>query len=247
MRRPSGIATRLLLRLVVVTLAVAAAGAVLMHADQGGVDLVDRHVARWVTDHHPGALVGAAHVLSLVGTTPGALLVVVLIGLSTWGERGNLFPLAVLTLAWGGSEVVARATGLVGRHPPCSHVLPPCYRPGGLGTGGPSFPAHDVLVGGSVLLALATVLVGGGWWRRHRRLTWTTTAALVVALAGGQLVLSGHWLTDVAVGLVAGLCWVVLLLPPVTRFLRARGPSEPFPTLRAAGDALRRFADDADS
>jgi hypothetical protein len=242
--RRAGITTSLLVRLVLVTVVVVAAGAVLAHADKSGVDVLDRHVARWVTDHHPGGLVGAARVLALVGTTPGALLVVVLIGLSTWGERGSLFPLAVLLLAWGGSEVVARAAGLVGRHPPCHHALPPCYRPGGLGTGGPSFPAHHVLVGGAVLLALAAVLVGGGWWRDHRRITWTATAVLVAALAGGQLLLSGHWLTDVAVGLAAALGWVALLLPPVTRFVRRRGPSQPFPGLQAAGEAFRRFADD---
>lgn len=232
------------MRLAVVTLVVGGAGAVLVHADKSGVDGPDRHVARWVTDHHPGVLVGVAHALSLVGTTPGALLVVVLIGLSIWGERGSLFPLVVLVLVWGGSEVVARAAGLVGRHAPCHHVLPPCYRPGGLGTAGPSFPAHHVLVGGSVLLALTVVLVGGGWWREHRWVTWTAAAVLVVALAGGQLLLSGHWLTDVAVALAAATCWVALLLPPVTRVVRQRGPSKPFPTLQAAGTALRRFTDD---
>lgn len=261
------LALSLLVRLVLVGAAVVGIGYLLVHTDRTTVgpdgclapssatvgviesaspispperrqgNAVDCATNRWFDGHHPGFLVGLARAGALVGTTIGALLVVAVVGTNVWGERGTLFPLSILAVAWGGAEIIARVAGeIVDRRPPPFMLE-------GLGTGGPAFPAHHVLVGTALLVAVAAVLVGDGWWRSHPIVTWTGASGAVALLAAGQLQLGSHWLTDVGVGLAAGVTWVVALLPPIAKVARGRVRREPFPMFRAAADAARRYTD----
>lgn len=169
----------------------------------------DNTVGSWWL-HHRGPFIGASKVIAWIfdaaelGPIAG-ILTLVLLGLGL-----RMRALTPLVAYLGGEFFVFFTRIFVMRpRPPTANYPAPGAIPGIHQTSF-SYPSGHSTAGGAVLISLAilTVLAARGSWR------WLLAGILAVATLvppTSRLVLGVHWFSDVAFGLVLGLCWGVLV------------------------------------
>lgn len=176
-------------------------------AEDDGLTAVDRPVLDWMVAHRtPGLndwVTGFTHVGGTIGGT--VLAVLAAIGLSLWWRRATpaVFMvtgmLASLAATVVGKRVIGRA------RPDLSQAVPPYEHSA-------SFPSGHTL-NATVFAGLVLYLVlAHASTRWVRWVVGVLCALYAVGIGLSRVYLGHHWVTDVAVGWAAGLCWVALLV-----------------------------------
>ena len=166
----------------------------------------DATVGQWFL-HHRAHLVTPSKVIAVVGDAPllGAITVVVTIGLLVARQRVRAFIPLVAYL--GGEFLVYAIREVIHRNRPPTANFPALHAIPGVHETSYSFPSGHATAATAVLFGLAglAAVTWRTWW------PWLVASLLTVAVAGSRLVLGVHWFSDVAVGLVLGVCWGVLV------------------------------------
>jgi membrane-associated phospholipid phosphatase len=166
----------------------------------------DATVGQWFL-HHRAHLVTPSKVIAVVGDAPllGAITVVLTLGLLLARQRVRaLIPLVAYL---GGEFLVFAIREVIHRRRPPTANFPALHAIPGVHETTYSFPSGHATAATAVLFGLAglAAMTWRAWW------PWLVASLLTVAVAGSRLVLGVHWFSDVAVGLVLGVCWGVLV------------------------------------
>ena len=178
-----------------------------------GLALVGRHggglvqgwdvrVWRWSVGHR-GPLVGVDRVIAAVGdaTVFGPLCVAVS---ALWlGVRRSPAALAPVAAYLGGEGLVFLIRIVIHRHRPPTAMYPSPGALPGTHDASFSFPSGHAVAVTAVLFALLGLLA----LTRHIWWPWLAAAAGSIYVADSRLLLGVHWFSDVAIGLVLGVCW----------------------------------------
>lgn len=199
-------------RAVVVPLIVSGASLLVLGV-VAGLTLVGRHgggplqswdntVETWSTEHRSG-LVGIAKLLATWGDA--ALLgVLVVVASIVWiGVARSLRGLTPIAGYLGGEGLVFLIREIIHRHRPPTAVFPAPHALRGVHETSYSFPSgHAVAVTAVLFATLGTLALIRAW-------TWPWIVALFAScfVADTRLVLGVHWFSDVALGLLLGICW----------------------------------------
>lgn len=172
----------------------------------GSIQGWDATVGQWFL-HHRAHLVTPSKVIAVVGDAPllGAITVVLTIGLLVARQRVRaLIPLVAYL---GGEFLVFAIREVIHRHRPPTANFPALHAIPGVHETTYSFPSGHATAATAVLFGLAglAAMTWRAWW------PWLVASLLTVAVAGSRLVLGVHWFSDVAVGLVLGVSWGVLV------------------------------------
>ena len=190
-------------------------GLVLVGRHGGGpVQGWDVRVWRWSIGHR-GPLVGVDQAIAAVGDAAvfGPLCVAVS-ALWFWVRRSPA-ALAPLAAYLGGEGLVFFIRTVIHRHRPPTAVYPsPGALPGTHDTSF-SFPSGHSVAVTAVLVAVLGLLA----LTRHVWWPWLVAAAGSVYVADSRLLLGVHWFSDVAIGLVLGVCWGVAVAVTVRALL----------------------------
>ena len=182
-----------------------------------GLSLVGRHgggpvqgwddtVGRWFLQHR-AHLVTPAKAIAVVGDAPllGVISVVMTIALLAVRQRVRAFIPLVAYL--GGEFLVYAIRQIIQRHRPPTANFPAFHAIPGVHETSYSFPSGHSTAGTAVLFGLAglAAVTWRAWW------PWLVASLMTVAVAGSRLVLGVHWFSDVALGLILGVCWGILV------------------------------------
>ena len=177
----------------------------------GPIQGLDNHAWRWFIDHR--YLVGLAKFISVAGDAAalGVICVVITIGLLVW-RRSPLSLIPIVAYLGAETEVYA-IRELVHRHRPVSADFPGPHALPGIHETSWSFPSGHATAVTAVLFAAFGALA------LTRRTVWPWLVALVLSgyVASTRPVLGVHWLSDVVIGLLIGICWGVAVAVVATR------------------------------
>lgn len=227
---PAGIELRgwlpVLARLVAVGAALLVLGLIL------GLALVGRHgggplqgwddtVWRW-SIHHRGHLVGLDKVIGTVGDAALLGPLCLLAGLILLALRR--FPAALVAVLsyLGGESLVYLLRAVLHRHRPPTADFPAPGAVAGVHETSYSFPSGHAVAVTAVLFGLLGLLaLARRWWW-----PWPLALLLSAFVADSRLQLGVHWFSDVAIGMVLGVCWGVSVAVLVSGW-RPRPPTGP--------------------
>jgi membrane-associated phospholipid phosphatase len=187
-----------------------------------GLGLVGRHgggiiqgwddtVGRWFLQHR-AHLVTPAKVIAVVGDAPVLAVISVVLTLGLLAARQRVRAFIPLVAYLGGELLVFAIREVIHRNRPPTANFPALHSIPGVHETTYSFPSGHATAVTAVLFGLAglAAVTWRAWW------PWLAASLLTVAVAGSRLVLGVHWFSDVAVGLILGACWGIL----VSRVLR---------------------------
>jgi membrane-associated phospholipid phosphatase len=217
-------------RLQVATLALSAAGFVVIAGAVAGsatIDRLDVRFVRWVHEHVPDALVETMRVVTYAG---GAVVLTVLaVAAAVVLVRHRRVAEAVLVVAaYAGSQALDQALkfGFTRARPVFDDpfVQLSTY----------AFPSGHAFSASATYGALAVVLADR--LPDRRTLIFVCAATLIVVVAASRVILGLHYLLDVVGGMLAGIAWLSLCLLAIGRLARRwRSPGHP-----ARGSQTRR-------
>jgi undecaprenyl-diphosphatase len=152
-------------------------------------------------------------------TTFGSSVALIPLGLAVgawyrWG-RHRPRPLALLTVAYGGSFLLSQAVKSLTRR-----ARPPATLAIGHFTGY-AFPSGHATEAAAVYGMLAVVVAGGTPRWRQKVTVWALAVLTVTIIGISRLYLSAHWLTDVLGGWALGSVWLLLVMA-ATQAITAR-------------------------
>lgn len=171
----------------------------------------DDTVNTWFLTHHLG-LVSTAKVIAALGDAPVLGVIAVVLTLLLFALRTGLRSLVPLA-AYLGGEAIVFGTRLVikrPRPPTAVYSMLTVQRTGaipGVHETSYSFPSGHATACTALFFGLAAMVIAG------RRIIWPWIVAALAsaAVAASRLVLGVHWFTDVAVGMVAGMVWGIVV------------------------------------
>jgi undecaprenyl-diphosphatase len=166
----------------------------------------DQPVLRWFVHHREPWLTMAMRII----TTFGSSVALIPLGLAVgawyrWG-RHRPRPLALLTVAYGGSFLLSQAVKSL-----TSRARPPASLAIGHFTGH-AFPSGHATEAAAVYGMLAVVMAGGTPRWRHKVTVWALAVLTVTIIGISRLYLGAHWLTDVLGGWALGGVWLLLVV-----------------------------------
>lgn len=179
---------------------------------------VDDAVARAVAAHRPPPLVGAASVLTWLGSAPVLVPLTAVVAATARARTGSWRPGAALALAGTGAWAsMAAMKELLARPRPDGGLV---------AAGGYAFPSGHSAAAAAWWVTAALVLAA---WPGPRR-RWPVAAGATVAAVVGvtRVVLGVHRATDVVAGWSLGALWVVVVAVLL-------GLGRPSPPSRPAG------------
>jgi undecaprenyl-diphosphatase len=166
----------------------------------------DDTVGRWFLQHR-AHLVTPSKVIAVVGDAPllGVISIALTLGLLAARQRVRAFIPIVAYL--GGEFFVYAIREVVHRSRPPTANFPALHSIPGMHETSYSFPSGHATAATAVLFGLAglAAVTWRAWW------PWLAASLMTVAVAASRLVLGVHWSSDVAVGLILGVCWGVLV------------------------------------
>jgi undecaprenyl-diphosphatase len=182
-----------------------------------GLGLVGRHgggiiqgwddtVGRWFLQHR-AHLVTPAKVIAVVGDAPILAVISVALTLGLLAARQRVRAFIPLVAYLGGELLVFAVREVIHRNRPLTANFPALHSIPGVHETTYSFPSGHATAVTAVLFGLAGLAAATwrAWW------PWLAASLLTVAVAGSRLVLGVHWFSDVAVGLILGVCWGILV------------------------------------
>jgi undecaprenyl-diphosphatase len=182
-----------------------------------GLGLVGRHgggpiqgwddtVGRWFIQHR-AHLVTPAKVIAVVGDAPVLAVISVALTLGLLAARQRVRAFIPLVAYLGGELLVYAIREVIHRNRPPTANFPVLHALPGVHETAYSFPSGHATAATAVLFALAglAAVTWRAWW------PWLAASLMTVAVAGSRLELGVHWFSDVAVGLILGVCWGVLV------------------------------------
>lgn len=159
----------------------------------------DASAAAWGVRHATPGTVRLFHQITLLGSTPVVLAIVVLFGALEVVRRHRWSALAFLATVVVGQNLIVNGVKLLveRERPPVLHLT---------GASGYSFPSGHSASAAATYAALALLLGSGRRWSVK---VWlgTAAAAVMVAVAASRVLLGVHWLSDVVAGVSLGLGW----------------------------------------
>ena len=168
-------------------------------ASRSGPAQADASAAAWGVRHATPETVRLFHQLTLLGSTPVVLAIVVLFGAFDVMRRQRWSGVAFLATVVVGQNLIANGVKLLVQRerPPVPHLT---------GASGYSFPSGHSAAAAATYAALALLLGSGRRWSVK---VWlgTAAAAVTVAVAASRVLLGVHWLSDVVAGVSLGLGW----------------------------------------
>jgi undecaprenyl-diphosphatase len=172
----------------------------------GAIQGWDVTVGNWFL-HHRAHLVSVSKFIAFVGDAPflGAISVVLTIALLLARQRVRAFIPLVAYL--GGEFLVYVIRAIIHRQRPLTANFPALHAIPGVHETSYSYPSGHATAATAVLFGLAglAVMTWNVWW------PWLLASVLTVAVACSRLVLGVHWFSDVAFGLIMGVCWGVIV------------------------------------
>jgi undecaprenyl-diphosphatase len=177
---------------------------------------LDRHVRTFVLGHRKPWLNAVLEAWTWLGSTLVIVPVLLAATAYLWRGRHDVYGVAALWIALGGSMVLYQAfKAITGRaRPPAAQMLTQAS--------GYAYPSGHATQAITVWGLLAALAAADPRWRA-RRVPIFVVAGIVVALVGVSRVYLGvHWLTDVIAGYALGATWLTLLLAAHVLLTRPR-------------------------
>ncbi|MGO2809781.1 MAG: phosphatase PAP2 family protein [Glutamicibacter arilaitensis] len=175
-----------------------------LHAGGWARDL-DEPVYRWIAENQSPFLFSASDFLYFWGSTPGMIMIMlVIIALLSWKTR-SFWPLAtvaftalvsvLLTVILKAQLEVSRPLGVPGGPAP-----PESF----------SFPSGHTL-NSAALIGISCYLAIVYGLRRYAYLISIVAALFVLAMGASRIYIGHHWVSDVLVGLLIGAAWAAVV------------------------------------
>lgn len=160
---------------------------------------VDASVAQWGADHSGRVSDRGLNLLTQLGETYTAVLVVAVVSVIGYLQRPSRWiPVFLVTVLVGEWLLVNGIKELLDRVRP---TLNPITE-----TLGPSFPSGHTTAAAAIWAAAALVL-GRGMSRHGRAVLAGAAVGIAVAVACTRIFLDVHWMTDTIAGLFLGWAW----------------------------------------
>lgn len=182
----------------------AIAGALLdMIVAGSGVAAIDSAVAEWGARNATESSTAILGLITHLGSSVGAIIVISILGYREWRERGTSSPALFMAIVYGGHALISNVLKLVveRERPLVEHLV---------GTISSSFPSTHSGTAAAVWAAVALVL-GTGRSRNFRMLLGAGAVTITAAVAASRALLGVHWLTDVLAGVAIGWAWFLLV------------------------------------
>jgi undecaprenyl-diphosphatase len=182
--------------------------------DTAAADWAHAHATPWTTD--------VLSTLTDVGQPSTILVLAIVFGIVETIRTRSVWGVVFLVVVVGGNGLLTTVTkNLVDRARPDLDPI--------AATLGPSFPSGHSSWSAAFFAAAAFLLARGRSPRAQAALAGAA-AAIAVGVAATRVLLTVHWLSDVAVGLTLGWSWFALcalVLPSAARATGWRSPSAP--------------------
>lgn len=188
--------------------------------ESDGISGLDRPVLDWSVAHRTPWLEGAVTAYTDLGGPVGMTVFATVAALALallWRSRTPVVLLAIA--ATGSLALTSVGKGLVGRvRPPGDLAVPPLET-------SPSFPSGHTLNATVVFGVLAYLVLRRLDSGRSRAAVVAVGGLLTVAMGLSRAYLGHHWLSDVVMGWVVGLAWLVVVVTAHRMFLTVRRAS----------------------
>lgn len=156
----------------------------------------DNSAARWGATHTTGGSETVIRWVTQLGSTPGILLVVVVVAIVEHRRIPSLSAPIFLAVVVGSELIVNNLIKVIVRRdrPDIARLV---------AAGGYSFPSGHTAAAAATYAAVA-LLLGRRRSHRTRALLAAAAAGVTVAVASSRVLLGAHWLTDVIAGAAVG-------------------------------------------
>lgn len=166
--------------------------------------LFDQPIDRWVVAHRDHTLTTLMKAVTLLGSQPFVLVVLVLAsGIAYAMTRNRRWPAFLASSLFGALILSSVFKVLVNRQRPT--LAPLVNEPS------PAFPSGHTIAATVLFGCLAYIITRGRGWR-FTVVAWTIAGFLAVVVGFSRIYLGVHWTTDVLGGLALGAFWVAVTI-----------------------------------
>jgi undecaprenyl-diphosphatase len=174
-----------------------------MVQNNSGFASYDEALASWGADHATASSTTVLSGLTQLGSSLGAGILAVAVGLWSRRRSGSWDAAAYLGSVFVGHSVISNALKFfVDRERPLVEHL--------VGTASSSFPSTHAGTAAAMWAAMALV-IGIGHSDLQRAALTAVAIGVAILVAASRVLLGVHWFTDVVAGLAIGWAWYVLV------------------------------------